>query len=145
MGCEGLAFLEAALGFPNMSYHKNLLGNLITILILGLCTPKIVNQNLQERSLEVLSLTSTPCNSFRVEHVVVNHYTLESTKEILIIADAQTSPQRIFCDSSWWGLKKGCSCSEAQQVNHVQLRVRLLCRRAGLGSLPGHSLSTLSE
>lgn len=72
MGYEGQAFLEEALGFSNMSYHKNLLGNLITILILGLRTPELINQSLQGRSLEVLSLTSTSCNSFRVEHVVVN-------------------------------------------------------------------------
>lgn len=41
------------------------------------------------------------------------------------------------------GPKEGCFCSEAQQVNYVQLRVRLLCRRAGLRSLPGHLLCTL--
>lgn len=46
MGHEGQAFLEEALGFSNMSYHKNLLGNLITILILGLRTPELINQSL---------------------------------------------------------------------------------------------------
>lgn len=46
MGWQGLAFLEAARCFPNVSPHKNHWGNLIKILILGLHTPELINLNL---------------------------------------------------------------------------------------------------
>ena len=72
MGWQGLAFLEAAQCFPNVSYHKNLWRNLIKIPILGLYTPEVINPNLWETSLGILILTSTPSDSFKVEHMAVN-------------------------------------------------------------------------